>query len=254
MPDAVERFTTRVDTYIRYRPGYPPEVLALLESECGINKKSVVADVGSGTGKLAELLLKNGNNVFCVEPNAAMRAAAEKLLKDYPGFISIAGSAEATTLRRNSIDLITAGQAFHWFDARKTRVEFERILKPGGFVALIWNDRRLESTHFLREYEQLLLKYGTDYEKVRSENATRSIPEFFAPASLKSRSFDNVQKFDFESLKGRLLSSSYTPQAGHPNFEPMIACLHEIFEANQRDDAVTFEYDTKVYYGRLINT
>jgi ubiquinone/menaquinone biosynthesis C-methylase UbiE len=254
MSDTVERFTTRVDTYVRYRPGYPQEVIKLFKSECWLNKDSIVADVGSGTGKLAELFLKNSNRVFCVEPNAAMRAAAEKLLKDYPGFTSTNGSAEKTTLERNSVDLITAGQAFHWFDGHKAREEFERILKPGGFVALIWNDRRLGSTPFLRQYEQLLLKYGTDYEKVRSENATQSIPEFFAPASFQSRSFDNVQKFDFESLKGRLLSTSYTPQPGNPSFEPMIARLREVFDANQRNDSVTVEYDTKIYYGRLIKT
>lgn len=251
MSDAVERFTTRVDTYVRHRPGYPQEVIKLLQSECWLNKDSVVADVGSGTGKLAILLLKNSNRVFCVEPNAAMRAAAEKLLKEYPGFTSINGSAEKTTLERNSVDLITAGQAFHWFDEHKAREEFERILKPGAFVALIWNDRRLESSPFLREYEKLLLNYGTDYEKVRSENATQSIPKFFAPASFQSKSFDNVQKLDFESLKGRLLSASYTPQPGNPNFEPMIARLCDIFNANQRNDSVSVEYDTRVYYGRL---
>jgi ubiquinone/menaquinone biosynthesis C-methylase UbiE len=254
MSDAVERFTTRVDAYVRYRPGYPQEVIKLLKDECRLNKDSVVADVGSGTGKLAELFLKNSNRVFCVEPNAAMRTAAERLLRHYPGFTSTNGSAEKTALEGSSVDLITAGQSFHWFDGRKPREEFERILKPGGFVALIWNDRRLESTPFLREYEQLLLEYGTDYDKVRSENATQSIPEFFAPASFEFRSFDNVQQFDFESLKGRLLSASYTPQPGNPNFEPMIARLRDIFDANQRNDSVTVEYDTKVYYGRLIKT
>jgi ubiquinone/menaquinone biosynthesis C-methylase UbiE len=251
MTDTVERFTTRVDTYARYRPGYPQGVIGLLKSECGLSKESVIADIGSGTGKLAEVFLQNGNRVFGVEPNASMRAAGERLLKDYSRFTSIEGSAEATSLKANSANLVTAGQAFHWFDWRKARTEFVRILEPEGFVVLIWNDRRLDSTPFLREYEQLLLTYGTDYEEVRSLNVTETISEFFAPESFEFRSFENFQEFDLESLTGRVLSASYTPGPGHPNFEPMIAQLREIFEAGKNNEAVTFEYDTKVYYGNL---
>jgi SAM-dependent methyltransferase len=251
MKDTTQRFTTRVEQYVRFRPGYPHEVLELLKAECGLTSDSVIADIGSGTGILSELLLQNGNTVFGVEPNGPMRAAGEELLQQYPKFNSIDGSAEATSLESSSIDLVTAGQAFHWFDATKARVEFVRILKPGAYVALIWNDRRLDSTPFLRAYEDLLVNFGTDYNQVKHLTATEPIARFFALSSFQLRSFPNSQEFDFEGLKGRVLSASYTPEPGHPNFESMIARLHEVFEAQKRNGKVAFEYDTKVYYGRL---
>ena len=251
MSDPTKRFTTRVETYAKYRPGYPDELIDLLHDECELNANSVIADVGSGTGILSELLLKNGNEVIGVEPNAAMRSAAETLLQRYSRFRSVAGSAEATTLPAKSVDLITAGQAFHWFDRPKARTEFLRILKPQGFVVLIWNDRRLDSTPFLTAYEDLLQKYGTDYQQVSHLNVTGEIAEFFTPGSFALRSFENSQRFDFESLKGRVFSASYTPEPEHPHFEPMLARLREMFEGNQRDGEVTVEYDTKVYYGHL---
>src|SRR5688500_2394147 len=161
MSSATERFTSRVEYYAKYRPGYPTEVIELLRSECGLTPASIVADVGSGTGIFSEMLLKNGNTVIGVEPNAAMRGAAENLLRGYLKFQSVNGSAEATTLANASVNLITAGQAFHWFDAAAARDEFVRIIQPRGFVVLIWNDRSLDSTAFLRGYETLLREYGT---------------------------------------------------------------------------------------------
>lgn len=236
---------------MKYRPGYPGEVIDLLKSECGLTTDSIIADVGSGTGILTELLLKNGNEVLGVEPNSAMRAAGEALLRKYSRFKSIAGSAEATTLEASSVDLITAGQAFHWFDGPQARAEFVRVLKPQGFVVLIWNDRRLDSTAFLRSYEELLLNYGTDYEQVSDLTAPEKVARFFGQETFELRSFPNLQQFDFESLKGRVMSASYTPEPGHPNFEPMIVRLREIFESYQNYGTVTFEYDTRVYFGRL---
>ena len=251
MADPLSRFTSRVEAYVKYRPGYPHAVVELLQAECGLNQESVLADVGSGTGILSELFLKNGNQVIGIEPNAAMRSTAETLLKRYPGFRSLDGSAEGTTLPEASVDLITAGQAFHWFDRTKSRTEFLRILKPSGFVVLIWNDRRLASTAFLRDFEELLQKYGTDYQQVSGRNTTEEIAEFFSPGGFEIRTFENSQQFDFESLKGRVMSASYTPEPGNPQFEPMLNALRQIFEANQRNGNVAFEYDTKVYYGQL---
>ncbi|SRR6266496_548848 len=251
MSDPLKRFTSRVEAYVKYRPGYPHGVIELLGAECELQESSIIADIGSGTGIFSELLLKNGNEVIGVEPNAAMRDAAETLLKGYPRFRSIDGSAESTTLPAKSVDLITAGQAFHWFDRPKARTEFLRILKPLRFVVLVWNDRRLAATSFLSAYEELLNKYGTDYQQVSHLNVTGEIAEFFSPGAFELQIFENSQRLDFESLKGRVSSASYTPEPGHVNFEPMIARLREIFEANQIDGAVSFDYDTKVYYGRL---
>ncbi|HKR59130.1 MAG TPA: class I SAM-dependent methyltransferase [Pyrinomonadaceae bacterium] len=252
MSSSTERFTSRVENYAKYRPTYPPEVVELLRSECGLTAEAVVADVGSGTGILTELLLKNGNDVIGVEPNEAMRKAGDKLLSAYPKFKSVAGSAEATTLAPGSLDLITAGQAFHWFDRPVARAEFARVLKPSGFVALIWNDRRLGTTPFLKSYEQFLRDFGTDYAKVQEFDPRNEIASFFAPGNFKVKDFYNRQEFDFAGLRGRVLSASYTPEPGHAKFDSMLKALEQIFISNQEKGMVAFEYDTKVFYGQLV--
>ncbi|HKO61906.1 MAG TPA: class I SAM-dependent methyltransferase [Pyrinomonadaceae bacterium] len=251
MTDALTRFSSRAEAYAKYRPDYPPGVLDILKSECGLTLNSIVADVGSGTGILTELLLKNGNRVFGVEPNESMRVIAEDLLNNYPQFVSVDGSAEATTLAENSVGIIVAAQAFHWFDRDKTKREFRRILKSDGWVVLIWNERRLDSSPFLREYENLLLRCGTDYHEVRHENVAAKLAEFFAPDEYKVVNLDNFQHFDFAALQGRVASASYTPEPGHPNFKAMAEGLQAIFDAHSIDGRVTFEYDTRVYYGHL---
>src|SRR4029434_5821747 len=174
------------------------------------------------------------NSVVGIEPNAAMRQVAERLLQRYEKFSSISAAAEATTLKTESLDFVTAAQAFHWFDRARAKTEFARILKPKGWVVLIWNERRLDSTAFLRAYEDLLLRYGTDYEKVRHEKVTGKIAEFFSPESFELQTLENAQHFDFESLKGRLLSSSYAPDQDHPKFASMLAELTDIFAVNQQ--------------------
>jgi ubiquinone/menaquinone biosynthesis C-methylase UbiE len=245
------RFSDRVENYIRYRPGYPPEVIELLRAECGLQPAHVVADIASGTGLFTRLLLENGNAVFAVEPNAEMREAGSRLLDSHARLTSVAGTAEETTLPSASVDFVTAAQAAHWFDRRRARAEFARILKPGGWCVLIWNERRTETTPFLREYEQLLLSYGTDYKEVRHENTTTTIDEFFAPTSYQERVYDLRQQFDYEGTAGRLLSSSYAPLAGHPTHEPMMRELQRIFRAHARDGMIELEYNTRVFYGRL---
>jgi SAM-dependent methyltransferase len=249
MTDATNRFSSRVENYVKYRPGYPGEVIKLLISECGLTPGSAIADVGSGTGILSELFLRHGNTVYGVEPNREMRTAAERLLKDYPTFHSIEGHAEATGLGEHSVDFVTAGQAFHWFVQEAARQEFIRVLQPKGWVVLLWNERRLDSTPFLRAYEELLLKYGTDYEQVRHENVYEDIASFL-PSRCSLATFDNGQTMDWEGLKGRTSSSSYVPDPGHTMYEPMLTELAHLFESNQKDGKVTIEYDTKLYYGR----
>ena len=251
MTDSVDRFNSRVENYAKYRPNYPSEVVDLLKVDCGLTAGSVVADIGSGTGIFSELLLMNGNRVFTVEPNPPMRSIAERLLNRYSGFTSVDGTAEATGLQNNSIDFVVAAQAFHWFDQKKARLEFTRILKPGGWVVLIWNERRLDSTPFLRDCEELLLRYGTDYEKIRHENVTKEIGSFFSPSVFQRNSFENLQEFDFQGFEGRLRSASYTPEPGHPNFEPMMVRAREIFDAHNKEGRVRYEYDTSVYYAQL---
>ncbi|HEX9544937.1 MAG TPA: class I SAM-dependent methyltransferase [Pyrinomonadaceae bacterium] len=249
--NSVNRFSSRVENYAKYRPGYPPGLLETLKSRCGLTKESLIADIGCGTGLLSEVFLKNGNAVFGIEPNELMRAKAEKLLKSFARFRGVAATAENTTLPKTSIDFITAGQAFHWFDREAAKQEFTRILKPEGWVVLVWNARRLDSTPFLREYEALLLRYSPDYPVVRHENVDDGIGELFAPQPMSSVSLENVQRLDFESLVGRLSSMSYAPEASQPNFEPMLSELRDIFDTHNENGVVNFEYDTKIYYGHL---
>jgi len=249
--DSTHRFSSRVGNYVRYRPAYPSAVLDLLTSDCGLTAASVIADIASGTGIFTRMLLENGNRVFGVEPNAEMRNAGEEFLRAYPHFTSVAGTAEATTLADHSVDFVTAAQAAHWFDPEKARRESIRICRRGGWTVLLWNERRTGSTPFLRAYEQMLVEYGTDYQDVRSERTTEQIETFFAPSRYKVRTFDYRQDFDYPALEGRLLSSSYTPQAGDAEYAPMLRELRRLFDAYQINDRVTFEYDTRVYYGQL---
>ena len=250
-----QRFSSRVENYIKYRPTYPPAILDVLTAECGLSPASVVADIGSGTGILTRLFLNNGHRVYGVEPNHEMREAGERLLGHYPKFTSVAGAAEATTLTDQSVDFVVAGQAFHWFDPGAARSEFVRILEPGGWVVLVWNSRRTSGTPFLEAYEQLLRTYGTDYAAVSEKQiGAEAASAFYGEAPFRLRTFDNVQQFDLEGLKGRLLSSSYTPQAGHRNYAPMLENLTSIFEAHAVNGRVAFEYDTRLYFGQLAAT
>jgi len=257
MVEPINRFSSRVENYSNYRPRYPAGVIDLLVSECGLSKAAIVADIGSGTGILSELFLINGNKVLGIEPNREMRIAAERLLDGYANFNSVDARAEATSLARDSIDLITAGQAFHWFDQPQARREFMRILRTGGWVALIWNERRLDSSGFLRALEDLLLKFGTLYEQVRHENVYSDIAAFYRPGGgaggFKLATFENLQHVDLEGLKGRVFSASYTPEPGHPNYEPMLENLLAIFRTHEKGGKVTIEYDTRVYYGQMIS-
>jgi SAM-dependent methyltransferase len=249
--NATQRFSSRVDNYVRYRPGYPIEVLELLKSECGLTPDSVIADIASGTGIFTRMLVENGNSVFGVEPNDEMRRAGEEFLGGDSRFTSVAGTAEATNLPGRSVDLVTAAQAAHWFDRAKARREFIRILKPGGWTVLLWNERRTDSTPFLREYEQLLLTYGTDYQEVRHERTTAEIADFFAPSAFRSHSLEMRQEVDYAGLEGRLLSSSYTPGPEHANYQSMLRELRRIFDAHQVQDRVSLDYNTLVYFGQL---
>jgi SAM-dependent methyltransferase len=249
--NATSRFSDRVENYIRYRPGYPPEALEALKSECGLNASHVIADIASGTGIWTRTLLENGSRVLAVEPNPDMRQAGERLLSDFSNFVSVSGSAEDTTLADNSVDFVTAAQAAHWFDRNRARAEFVRILKPGGWLVLLWNERLVDTTFFLRDYEQLLLSFGTDYEDVRHERTTDAVNEFFDPLPFQEKTFTIRQEFDYEGLEGRLLSSSYAPGPDHPKHELMLKELHRIFDRRNVSGRVAFVYNTRLYFARV---
>lgn len=250
--DPTKRFSTRVADYVKARPGYPARLIDLFR-ELGLAPPRTIADVGSGTGILTALLLENGYEVFAVEPNADMRQAAEQALGSAPGFHSVDARAEATTLPDRSVDFITAAQAFHWFDREKAHIEFQRILKPGGWVFLMWNSRVDDASEFMMEYEQLLQAYSNDYDRV----SHRNIPEEELRAFLNGGEFralviPNSYRYGYDRLRSGLLSSSYTPQRDDPRYEPMLLKLEEIFRKCERAGAVVYELHTEVYCGRLL--
>jgi SAM-dependent methyltransferase len=249
--DPTLRFSSRVQNYTNYRPRYPQEVIGALKEECGLTPASLIADIGSGTGFLAELFLQNGNPVFAIEPNREMREAGERILEHYPNLRSLEGKAEATGLPGHSVDFVVAGQSFHWFDRRQAFREFQRILKPAGWVMVVWNDREIDATPFMRAYDQLLRRFSIDYARETHKRAYDSLADFYGPQGLTLKTFPHRQKLAYAGLQGRLLSSSYTPETGHPNSGPMLAELSQIFQAHRAEGQVTMEYITRMYYGRL---
>ncbi len=250
--DAKQRFSNRVADYVRYRPGYPAALLDLLRTECGLHAGHVIADIGSGTGLLSKLFLESGNAVLGVEPNQEMRQAGEEFLESFPTFTSIAGSAETTALGDESVDFVTAGQAFHWFDPRAARREFFRILKPNGWMVITWNDRRMEEAQLTREYEELLERFGIDYKRVKDAYPeSADIRSFFGAGGFSARDLPNQQILDWEGFRGRLRSSSFAPTEGHPNYAPMMSELERIYRTHEHNGSVCMEYFTRVYFGQL---
>lgn len=248
MTDSIDRFNNRVANYVKYRPQYPREIIGFLEAECGLTHETLIADVGCGTGISTALFLENCNKVYGVEPNAAMLSAAVEFLRDFPDFTPVDGTSTATTLEDNSVDMIVAAQAFHWFDPEPTRAEFRRIVKPGGYTVLIWNERQLDTTPFHIEYEAFLLKYARDYQRVRHENiAAEEIANFYQH-EYGTATFANSQTFEFDGLKGRMLSASYMPNEDHPIYDEMIAELQALFAKHAENGKIKVLYDTNLYY------
>ena len=245
------RFSSRVADYIRYRPSYPDAIIPLLERECGLRPEARIADIGSGTGLLAQLFLRFGFEVCGVEPNPDMRLAGDRLLAAESRFHSVDGRAEHTGLHDASVDFVTAGQAFHWFDAPAARTEFRRILKPPGWVVLVWNERLVEG-RFLEEYEALLERYAPDYSKVDHRRMDAGVMDgFYGNGQWKLSTFPNVQQFDLEGVLGRLDSSSYAPARDTDAHVRVKEALTNLFEGCQRDGLVAFRYETKMYVGQV---
>ena len=249
-PDPTKRFSSRVENYIRYRPGYPTAIIDFFHTKLNGTQDAIIADIGSGTGILTELFLKNGNPVFGVEPNQPMREAAERLLQNYPNFKSIAGTAEATTLPDQSVDFVIAGQAFHWFEVDKAKKEFQRILRPSGKVLLIWNTRDDARSEFMEGYNEFLKIHSTDYQKIMHRRLDEeTFREFFG--NYEKVEFENFQTFDLEALKGRYLSSSYSFEKGHSKHDEAMLFLKNLFDKNQKEGEVKMWYKTEVFFGEL---
>jgi SAM-dependent methyltransferase len=248
----LQRFSDRAEDYARYRPHYSHDVVHALQEACGLRPEHLIADVGCGPGMLAEIFLDNGNRVLGVEPNREMRVAGEKYLAGRSNFRAIDGSAESTNLESGSVDFVVAGQAFHWFRPPEARMEFARILKPGGWAVLVWHDRDVESTEFLKAYEAFIRRHSIDYEQVTHKYLAGydALQRFFVPNELKLITQHNQQQLDFDGLRGRLLSSSYIPKSGE-GYETMLRELPELFSQHAGTGRVALEYDTKIYCGHL---
>ena len=247
-----QRFSTRAENYKKHRPDYPEELVEILFEQGVLFQETIVADIGAGTGHLTKLLLPHARKVHAVEPNEAMRLEAEANFAGANNFISIGGTAEATGLPDHSIDLITVAQAFHWFDAEKTKREFRRIQKPRGFVALVWNVRDIMADEFQRQYNDILKFHIPHYKQTFAETTTdEHIFNFYGSADVEIFQLDNKQTFDLESLKGRLMSSSYSPKPSDPNFGGLMQDIEKLFQKFKRESRIRFIYKTKLYLGQL---
>jgi SAM-dependent methyltransferase len=247
--NSTERFSNRVDDYVKYRPEYPVAVLIYLQDRFGLNTGKIIADIGSGTGISAALFLNAGYTVIAVEPNKEMRERSVELLHHFPGFTAIDATAENTGLGDSHVDAVIAGQAFHWFDAEKSKNEFRRILKEDGIVALIWNERKTVSP-FELEYDELIVRHGKDYVKVDHRNIHKQdIDRFYYPQTCELKIFDNHQDFSFDGLKGRLLSSSYVPAKNEAGYTEMIRDLELLFEKYNEHGHIRINYDTRLFAG-----
>ncbi len=241
------RFSSRATYYARYRPTYPTAVLTHLQTYCNLTPDSLIADTGSGTGLLTQLFLEHGNMVYGVEPNREMREAGEAYLVHYGRFRSINASAESTTLPDNSVDFIVAGQAAHWFDPMPTKAEFERILRPGGYIVFAWNEPDDTDSPFMREHGKIVSKYQLPHPFAQDHPIG---PDLILGEDAVVCKFDNFKQVDYEALRGGALSSSSAPLAGHPNHEPFMAELRRVFDKHAENGRVLFQFKTTLRYAK----
>ena len=252
MSENTERFTGRVRDYERYRLRDPKAVIEILVARCGLRLDHLVADVGAGTGMLAELFLEQGNAVIAIEPNDDMREACERLASAWPGLMVKKATAEGTGLEDASVDFVAVGRAFHWFDVAHAAKEFRRILRAGGWVVIASNSRVRDDSPMSVAYEGLLRQHGTDYEanQERYESIDR-VNEFFAGGELFREEIYGEQKLTLEELLGQTQSLSVTPEPGHAKYEGMQEALRAFFAKWQMDGIVEMKTVCRVACGRF---
>lgn len=248
--DPLHRFSNRVADYLRYRPGYPPGLMEWLRAQAAISADWRVADIGSGTGLLSREFLRLGCTVYGVEPNDEMRAAAEREFARESKFHSVAGKAEDTTLPDHSVRLVSAGQAFHWFDPPSTRREWRRIVEPGGYALVVFNSRLHAATPFMRAYDDYLIEHAIDYTRVDHQRGLldklNAVFDEYAEAS-----FPFTLRHGYDDVRGLSMSSSYVPPPGHPRHEEFFRGLKELFDQYAVNGIVEFPYETEAYLSRL---
>jgi SAM-dependent methyltransferase len=217
-----------------------------------------VADIGVGTGMLAEIFLEVGNRVLAIEPNPDMRAACERLRTRWPRLEVIDATAEATGLPDGSIEIVAAGRAFHWFDKQRSVAEFRRILKPGGWVALVSLGRAHDASEpRFREqvsgFERLLTEHGTDYKYVRSGYRVHdNLQEVFGPdTELHQAQLQGTQQLDWPSFRGQMMSLSVTPREDHTNYAAFQRELRVYFDTHTEEGVLTIPTTCYITAARL---
>lgn len=249
--DSIKRFSYRAENYDRYRPNYPSALIGFLQTHVSLNPTHVIADIAAGTGIFTEQIADWGNTIYVVEPNMYMRHIALQRLSAHKSCIFMDGTAEATGLPDQSVDLIVSAQAFHWFDLVKTKKEFSRIGRAGIYVAVIWNLRNTDSA-FEAGYEAFIRAYAEDYLNVSQRKMnTAEVLSFFAPNDPEYRIFEHVDYLTFEQLRGRTLSYSYMPDETSDTLPDVLASLTALFDTHQQDGKVRLSYKTRLFVGRL---
>lgn len=250
--DPTQRFSNRVENYVKYRPTYPKELLPWMAQKCGFQSAWRVADIGSGTGILSKMLLMNGNPVYGVEPNKEMREAAERLIGITPYFRSVNGTAEATTLADQSVELVCAAQAYHWFEPIRTRLEFRRILRQSGYALLVWNCRNSDASPFMHRYEQTLLELIPQYRSQKNaDQGSDSGARGLFSSDPMIQTFSHSVSHNWQSLSGLALSASYVPLMGHKGHHALMEGLKNLYDKHQKGDSVQMVYQTRAYLGKI---
>ena len=250
--DSTVRFSERVQAYLAGRPRYPAAIVTHLADRGALRAGARVADVGIGTGLSAEPFLAAGYAVVGIEPNAPMRAAGEEYLARYAAFSMRDGTSDATGLDAASVDLVLAAQAFHWFDAARFRAESLRVLRPGGWAALVWNDRDLTGTGFLEGYEALMVEYGNDYLAIRYRHqGTDAIPVYFGGKAPIPAEFPHRRRMNWEMIAALAQSASYLPAPGQPRHAELIAALRRLFDENADQGSIEMRYTCRIHAAPL---
>jgi len=243
-----ERFTGLAEIYARCRPSYPVAAIDAILSRTNLRPGSVLVDVGSGTGISSRVFAARGLSVIGIEPNADMRQQAEAALADLPGPKPVyrAGQAEATGLPEAKADAVLAAQAFHWFEPAAALTEFHRIVRPGGWVILMWNERD-PSDPFTAAYGALI-RSAPEAAAIEVPRGRAGEVLFTSPLfeGAERQVFVNSQELDLDALLGRAFSASYAPHSGEAA-QLFAAALQEVFECFERNGRVVLHYETSVY-------
>jgi SAM-dependent methyltransferase len=255
---ATSLFQGKATEYARYRVDYPGSVISAALQSVGIVRDDVIADLGSGTGMLSRWFLERGNRVFGVEPDDGMRQVAEKsLLRFGASFISVDGTAERTSLGDASVTVVTAGNAFHYFNSRATRTEAERILQRGGRVLIMGHDVASQPNDFMKAYFGFIAGVAVPEARVfhEQDRSLRATEIFFAGIPVHEEDMgDHTFNLTWDGLRGRFLSTAAAPAEDDPKRSAVITQLADVFRRFEKDGTIPFQLRWRYTWGQLERT